>query len=56
MPIILAFLNLNKETCSDGIQNQDETGIDCGGQCKECDNGKTNHLRNIDQNSKYNKD
>jgi hypothetical protein len=25
------------ETCSDGIQNQDETGIDCGGsKCVEC--------------------
>lgn len=24
------------ETCSDGIQNQDETGIDCGGVCDAC--------------------
>jgi hypothetical protein len=24
------------ETCSDGIQNQDETGIDCGGTCNAC--------------------
>ena len=24
------------ETCSDGIQNQDETGIDCGGTCSAC--------------------
>ncbi|GLR20012.1 hypothetical protein [Portibacter lacus] len=24
------------ETCSDGIQNQDETGIDCGGACTAC--------------------
>ena len=23
-------------TCSDGIQNQGETGIDCGGPCKAC--------------------
>ena len=23
-------------TCSDGIQNQDETGIDCGGVCGSC--------------------
>ena len=22
--------------CNDGIQNQDETGIDCGGQCEPC--------------------
>ncbi len=26
----------NSETCSDGIQNQDETGIDCGGVCTAC--------------------
>jgi hypothetical protein len=25
-----------KETCSDKIKNQDETGIDCGGKCKQC--------------------
>jgi len=25
-------------TCEDGIQNQDETGIDCGGRCKVCVN------------------
>lgn len=24
------------ETCDDGIQNQDETGIDCGGICSPC--------------------
>ena len=24
------------ETCNDGIQNQDETGIDCGGSCSAC--------------------
>jgi hypothetical protein len=24
------------ENCSDGIQNQDETGIDCGGVCSPC--------------------
>ncbi len=23
-------------TCSDGIQNQDETGVDCGGVCDAC--------------------
>ena len=23
-------------TCSDGIQNQDETGVDCGGVCGDC--------------------
>ena len=25
-----------KESCIDGIQNQDETGVDCGGKCIEC--------------------
>jgi hypothetical protein len=25
-----------KETCFDKIKNQDETGIDCGGKCKNC--------------------
>ncbi len=24
-------------TCSDGIQNGDETGVDCGGSCSSCD-------------------
>lgn len=24
------------ETCYDGIQNQDETGVDCGGVCQAC--------------------
>ncbi|OSY89080.1 hypothetical protein WH52_05165 [Tenacibaculum holothuriorum] len=26
-------------TCSDGIQNGDETGVDCGGSCAPCDTG-----------------
>ncbi len=25
-----------KATCSDGVQNQRETGVDCGGTCKAC--------------------
>lgn len=29
----------NPATCSDGIQNQDETGIDCGGSCGVCSAG-----------------
>ncbi|ANQ48104.2 family 31 carbohydrate-binding protein [Flammeovirga sp. MY04] len=28
-------------TCSDGIQNGDETGIDCGGSCTPCQSGGT---------------
>jgi hypothetical protein len=27
---------LTPETCTDGIQNQGETGIDCGGVCEPC--------------------
>jgi hypothetical protein len=26
------------DLCSDGIQNQDETGVDCGGVCDACEN------------------
>lgn len=26
----------NEPSCIDGIQNQDETGVDCGGKCIEC--------------------
>ena len=28
------------ETCFDGIKNQDETDIDCGGSCPKCEDGK----------------
>ena len=28
---------LNDATCDDGIQNADETSIDCGGSCEPCD-------------------
>jgi hypothetical protein len=23
-------------SCDDGVQNQDETGVDCGGACAAC--------------------
>ncbi len=29
------------ETCTDGIQNGDETGVDCGGSCTPCSTGCT---------------
>lgn len=29
------------ETCNDGIKNQGESDIDCGGPCSRCENGKT---------------
>ncbi|UGU16687.1 hypothetical protein LS482_02170 [Sinomicrobium kalidii] len=28
-----------QDTCSDGIQNGDETGVDCGGSCEPCEEG-----------------
>ncbi len=31
----------SSETCSDGILNQDETGIDCGGVCEPCQTTST---------------
>ncbi len=30
-------LNLVGQSCSDGIKNQNETGIDCGGPCPSCE-------------------
>lgn len=33
---VLLFCGCKKETCSDGTQNQNETGIDCGGPCTAC--------------------
>ena len=34
----LIFLKIQsgKPTCHDGIQNQDEAGVDCGGPCNIC--------------------
>ncbi len=39
--LLLFFTDCKKnkdeaETCSDGIQNQGETGVDCGGPCTAC--------------------
>ncbi|SDE06868.1 protein of unknown function [Pricia antarctica] len=33
-------------TCSDGIQNGDETGVDCGGTCTPCKSGGENTIEN----------
>eukprot|EP00961_Rhodomonas_salina_P206235 2783975-Rhodomonas_salina.1 len=41
-------LLLDPSTCSDGLQNQDETGVDCGGtvcgpgSCETCSDGEQN--------------
>lgn len=34
MNSIVSILRL--ESCSDGVRNQDETGVDCGGSCRPC--------------------
>ena len=36
------------ETCYDGIKNQNETGIDCGGVCAPCAGDTTNTVIIID--------
>ncbi len=33
------FENITTPTCNDGIQNGDETGVDCGGSCQPCSTG-----------------
>ncbi len=32
--------NSSSETCTDGVKNQNETGIDCGGICSKCPDGQ----------------
>jgi len=39
------------ESCDDGIENQDETGIDCGGVCPACPVLTVTHLTLIDADS-----
>ncbi|MBI2967542.1 MAG: hypothetical protein HYY40_06990 [Bacteroidetes bacterium] len=33
---VMATTGCKKETCTDGIKNQNETDIDCGGNCTAC--------------------
>lgn len=47
-------------TCSDGIQNGNETGVDCGGSCTPCNSGESSNLqgaqtedRTLDANTEY---
>ena len=35
--VIIGTVNDLEPTCDDGIQNGDETGVDCGGSCKPCE-------------------
>ncbi|MBU0666896.1 MAG: hypothetical protein ABIC91_06695 [Nanoarchaeota archaeon] len=41
-------------SCTDGIQNQDETGIDCGGPCVPCTNKDDNLLCPLHPNADTN--
>ena len=34
--LMVALGSCNKKTCSDGIKNQDEADVDCGGSCNAC--------------------
>jgi len=36
-----------KPTCFDGIKNQDEDGVDCGGPCQPCQMGEYNYLNKL---------
>ena len=36
LEIYLSFCLFSAESCVDGIQNQGEYGIDCGGPCPTC--------------------
>ena len=42
--------NEPKATCTDGIQNGDETGIDCGGICDPCEVGIQGHWQSSGTN------
>ena len=44
-----------KETCEDGLQNQDEEGIDCGGICKPCPSEETENITQEEKNNSTNK-
>jgi hypothetical protein len=41
------YVSAAPETCTDNIQNQDETGIDCGGVCDACIIPTTYNLTNF---------
>ncbi len=40
---------ITEPTCSDGIQNQGETGVDCGGPCTACPVSCTDGILNQDE-------
>jgi len=55
---VILVLTLPKEpSCSDGIQNQDENGIDCGGSCAYLCNAdlaqpSTSYIRTLEQHGR----
>ena len=40
---------MSSQTCNDGIQNGDETGIDCGGACGTCETSVEEDKNNVEQ-------
>lgn len=42
----IAESNGSQPSCDDGIQNQDETGVDCGGSCDACYAGTVFYVSN----------
>ncbi len=36
LPAIIPSQDILQSSCTDGIQNGNETGIDCGGECNDC--------------------
>lgn len=44
---------VDQSSCSDGIQNGSETGIDCGGSCPPCSNQALKTLCSFNQNNRF---
>jgi len=42
------FFKASGETCSDGIKNQNEEAVDCGGDCSPCQNIKVEPLQALE--------
>ncbi|MFH1587426.1 MAG: hypothetical protein ABID38_06210 [Candidatus Diapherotrites archaeon] len=38
--LIASILPILADTCSNQVQDGDELAVDCGGSCKECDEGQ----------------
>jgi hypothetical protein len=42
--LVVYFLVRSHETCGDNVQNQNETGVDCGGVCQPCKELQANDI------------